>query len=256
MQNKSFVSILGWLLCCLPLIAQEAVQPDSLLSAAANAYNEGRYAESADLYEEVSETYGISAELYYNIGNAYFKANAIPAAILNYERGLRLNPHDKDLKFNLEMAQAYVVDQTETLGEFLLVRWYKAVRRLLHANAWAWVSVVLFWVFVACLAGFFFSKRRVLRKTSFSVGIVTVILSVISLVFARQTYFSEVQPLDAIVFTPSVTVKSSPDQSGTDLFLLHEGTKVHIKSTLGTWAEIVIEDGNVGWMPAECFEII
>ncbi len=248
--------MLGWMLCTLPVVAQAAATPDSLLLAASNAYNEGRYTESAAFYEEVADSYGTSAELYYNIGNAYFKANEIPSAILNYERGLRLDPRNKDLQFNLEMAQAYVVDQTESLGEFLLVRWYKALRQLLHANAWAWVSVVLFWLFVACLFVFFFSKRRPLRKGAFSVGVVTFMLSGLSLLFAGQTYKATVNPLDAIIFTPSVTVKSSPDQSGTDLFLLHEGTKVHIRSTLGTWAEIVIEDGNVGWMPSDCFVII
>ena len=253
MRNKHFLLLA---FACLLTLRVSAQQPDSLLTAAAAAYNEGRYAQAAECYEAVADTYGVSGPLYYNIGNAYYKAGDYPSAILNYERGLKLTPRDEDLQVNLEMARAYVVDKTESLGEFLLVRWYKSVRRLFHSDAWAVTSIALFWIFIATLFAFFFSRRRRVRKASFAIGIVSLVLSVVTLVFTRQTYEQTVDARDAIIFTPSVTVKGSPDASGTDLFLLHEGTKVYIKSTLGSWAEIVIEDGNVGWLPADCFEII
>ncbi len=229
---------------------------DSLLTAASKAYNNGEYSEAAAYYETVAAEYGISAKLYYNLGNAYYKAGEIARSRLNYERALRLAPHDKDIQFNLEMCEAMVVDKTESLGDFLLARWFRQVRELFASNVWSWLSIGLFWLFLISLCVFFFNKVRIWRKSFFIIAIISLIISVVSLIFATQSYRAQVFSDQAVVFEPSVTVKSSPDRSGNDLFLLHEGTKVSIKSTLGEWSEIVLEDGNVGWMPSSGLQVI
>ncbi len=243
----------GFALMSTPVLAAEA--QDSLILCASQAYAAGEYAQAADCYEQL-KAYGESPQLYYNLGNAYFKSNEIASAILNYERALRLAPRDEDIRFNLEMSQAYVVDQIEPLGEFMLARWYRNFGKLLSSNLWSLLSLAFFAVFIACLCGFFFSRRGGLKKLSFWMALISIVITIFTLSYASRSYDALVHPDEAIVFAPTVTVKSSPDQSGTDIFLLHEGTKVRIKSTLGAWSEIELADGSVGWMETEQIVII
>lgn len=238
------------------LSAQEQLPVDSLLQRASQSYASGDYKSSAAYYEAILAAHGQSYQLYYNLGNAYFKAGEYPKAILYYERAMLLNPRDKDLQFNLEMCQSHVVDKIQPLGEILFVRWYKAILKSCSSNTWAWISLACFAIFLASLACYFFGKTKLLKKLSFSLGILSIVFSIFTLVNAGKLYHAYQEPDQAIVFAPSVTVKSSPDMSGTDIFLLHEGTKVQIKSRLGDWVEIRLADGSVGWMPENCIEII
>ncbi len=234
----------------------ETAAADSMLQLAATAYSESRFNDAAVLYEQVLADYGISAKVYYNLGNAYFKSGSVAPAILNYERALLLNPGDPDVRFNLELAQSRVVDKIEPLGEFLLIRWYDSLGNLLDSNSWAYLSLGMFAFFIACLFVYFFARKTSLKKSSFFVGIVIIFFSIFALLYSARQREAIIHPDKAIVFSESVTVKSSPDQSGTDLFLLHEGSTLRIKSKLGNWCEIELEDGNVGWIELKHIEII
>jgi len=235
----------------------EAIMPaDTLLSRAAAAYGEGRFAGAADIYETIAREYGVSAQLYYNWGNACYKSGNIAPAILYYERALRLAPGDKDIRFNLELARSAVVDKVDPLGEFFFSRWYRYLRELLPSNLWAWLSLAFFWLFLLCVILFFFAKKRSMKKLSFTVGVISIVIAIFTLLYAGQLYHRDNDGGEAVVFSPTVTVKSSPDQSGTDLFLLHEGTKVRVRSRLGEWSEIELVDGNVGWLETDKIVVI
>lgn len=237
-----------------PALAADAA--DSMLVRAAAAYGEGRFRQSMELYEAVAAHCGVSAQLYYNLGNACYKSGEIAPAILYYERALRLDPADKDIRFNLELCRSSVMDRIDPLGEFFFSRWYRQLRALLPGNAWAWMSLAFFWLFLLSVAGFFFAKKRGLKKLSFTVGVISIVFAIFTLLYARQLYHRDTDGEEAIVFAPTVTVKSSPDQSGTELFLLHEGTKVRLRSRLGSWSEIELSDGNVGWLETEKIVVI
>ena len=235
--------LLGWF---LPLCAQE-----STLKEAEEAYAKEDYARASELYESVLKSYGESAMVYYNLGNAYYKAGKVAPAILNYERALLLNPGDSDTRFNLQVARQKTVDKIEPIGEFFLTRWIGTVEDVYSADGWAKWGVAFFVLFIGCLVLFFFSKWIRLKKIGFFAGICFLLISLVANLFADSQQDKLLHRADAIVFASTVTVKSSPDASGTDLFILHEGTKVTIKSTLGEWSEIQLEDGNVGWMPSK-----
>ena len=235
--------LLGWF---LPLCAQE-----STLKEAEEAYAKEDYTQAIELYESVLKTYGESAMVYYNLGNAYYKAGKVAPAILNYERALLLNPGDSDTRFNLQVARQKTVDKIEPIGEFFLTRWIGTVEDVYSADGWAKWGVASFLLFIGCLVLFFFSKWIRLKKIGFFAGICFLLISLVANLFADSQQDKLLHRADAIVFASTVTVKSSPDASGTDLFILHEGTKVTIKSTLGEWSEIQLEDGNVGWMPSK-----
>ena len=234
--------LLGWF---LPLCAQE-----STLKEAEEAYAKEDYTQAIELYESVLKSYGESSMVYYNLGNAYYKAGKVAPAILNYERALLLNPGDSDTRFNLQVARQKTVDKIEPIGEFFLTRWIGTVEDVYSADGWAKWGVASFLLFIGCLVLFFFSKWIRLKKIGFFAGICFLLISLVANLFADSQQDKLLHRADAIVFASTVTVKSSPDASGTDLFILHEGTKVTIKSTLGEWSEIQLEDGNVGWIPS------
>ncbi len=245
--------ILFFIIQCVGL---SAFAQETIIKEAETAYTQEDYNKAIELYEDILKTNGASAEIYYNLGNAYYKADRVAPAILNYERALVLDPGDADIRFNLQMAKEKTVDKIEPLGEFFLVNWFKALQNVMAADSWAVFGIICFLVLIACLLLFFFSRWLRMKKVGFYLGSISLILVVFANIFAHNLKNEIINRKSAIVFTPTVTVKSSPDASGTDLFILHEGTKVSIKSSLGDWKEIELEDGNVGWMPNKDMEII
>ena len=233
------------------LIAQE-----DIIKEAESAYTSEDYSKAIELYKNVLLNYGDSYEIYYNLGNAYYKAGNIASAILNYERALLINPGDKDVRFNLEIAKLKAVDKIEPLGEFFLIKWFNNVQNILNVDTWAAIGITCFILFIGCLILFFFSKWMRMKKIGFYMGILLLVLVIFSNIFAWNQKKSLVERKGAIIFAPTVTIKSSPDASGTDLFVLHEGTKVFINSSLGEWDEIELEDGNVGWIHRKDIEKI
>ncbi|GHV47287.1 hypothetical protein FACS1894181_00440 [Bacteroidia bacterium] len=249
--------ILYSLICiALALPAAPAFAQDEQLKEAEATYAQGDYTKAAELYRSILQTYGESAEAYYNLGNAYYKANDIAPAILYYERALLIDPGDADIRFNLEMARQRTVDKIIPIGDFFLVKWLQSVQNMGAADSWAKFGIGGFLLFIGCLFLYFFSRQSKLKKLGFYLGIAFLFLVIAANIFARGQKNELSNRNTAIVFSPTVTVKSSPNQSGTDLFLLHEGTKVLIRSAIGEWKEIELEDGNIGWMPAKDIEII
>ncbi|MDF9829581.1 tetratricopeptide repeat protein [Parabacteroides sp. PF5-6] len=229
---------------------------DEAIKEAEMAYTQENYEEAIQKYEAILTSYGESSQIYYNLGNAYYKAGQIAPAILNYERALLLDPGDADIRFNLQLAKQRAVDKIEPVGEFFLTRWFHAIANMGSTDSWAKLGIFCFLLFIGCLLLFFFSRWARMKKVGFYLGIVLLVIVIFSNIFARNQKNELINRTEAIVFSPTVTVKSSPDASGTDLFILHEGTKVSIKSTLGEWNEVESEDGNVGWMPKKDIQII
>lgn len=218
------------------------------------AYAEANYESAIEQYNELIQT-NPSAFLYYNLGNAYYKTGELGKSILNYERALRLNPHFKDAQYNLELAQSKIVDNIDSSSTFFLSKVLHLVIRSLREQEWLILSVVLF---VVCLCGlmvFAFSHALTVRKIGFHTAWVVLLVSVMSLCFALVEHHEDRAQAQAIVLSGIVNAKSSPDKSGTDLFVLHEGTKVEIKSTLSDWAEIEVGN-NTGWVRLSTLERI
>ena len=217
------------------------------LFAQANAnYAEGNYAEAAKQYQEVLAEQP-SAEVYYNLGNAYFKQGELSQSILAYERALRLKPTMKDAKHNLQFAQTRIVDNIEDTQSFFLSSWLKAVRNALNQQVWVILSISLF---ILALVGFFFfafSQTIWLRKTAFYASLVALLISICACANAGSLHKRDTQRSEAIITQGIVNAKASPDRSGTDLFTIHEGTKVRITDVIGDWCCIHVGN-NIGWM--------
>ena len=221
-----------------------------------SAYIKNDYKSAIQIYEALLEK-GEAAEVYYNLGNCYYKTNDIAKSILNYERALLLDPGNTDIRVNLGMARAKTVDKITPIPDIFFVAWIKSLINCLSVDAWAKCGILFFILFLVAVALFFFSKQASLKKGGFIGGIVFLILVVLSNVFASQQKAVLVNRNAAIVLVPSVTVRSTPSESGTSLFILHEGSKVELKdNSMREWKEIRLEDGKVGWVPTSSIEVI
>lgn len=241
------VYILILFLISLTSQAQNAMV-DTLFSKANSLYSQNEYEEAITIYQKINSDGFVSAGLYYNLGNAYFKSNKIALAILYYEKALLLKPADKDIQHNLEYAKTFITDKIEAIPEVFYVRWYKILINLFPHDTWAIVSVTAFFLFLILLMVYLFSKNISLKKIGFFAGLFALLISLLTFIFSHQRHQIILDPGTAIIIAPTVSVKSSPDESGTDLFILHEGTKVSIEDELGNWREIEIADGSKGWM--------
>lgn len=236
----------------------QLVQAESFTKADADkVYQENKYAEAIKMYENILATQGESAVVYYNLGNSYFKEKNMAKAVLNYERALLLNPGDADIRFNLDMARSKTVDQITPATEVFIVTWVNSLTNMQSERGWAKIGIVSFICLLVGLALYIFSKRLFVRKIGFIGAVVFLVVTVCANLFARQQKNELMDRTGAIVMSPTVTVKSTPDESGTELFVLHEGTKVFVEdNSMKGWKEIRLEDGNKGWIPTEAIEII
>ncbi|MCQ2335834.1 MAG: tetratricopeptide repeat protein [Paludibacteraceae bacterium] len=243
------------LIILLTFFAPLALFGASMENAAA-LYTSGDYDGCVKEYNEILDGGMESATLYYNLGNAHFRLGQMAQAILNYERALKLDPANADIKHNLEFAKEKTIDKIDAPETIFLERWWNDIVNLATADVWAYWSVGLFALFIAALLCYIFSRTLWLRKSGFAIAVTSLFFTIITFVFAYQQNAVKENSSYAIIFAPTVTIKSTPDVSGTDLFILHEGTKVQVIEAAGSWVEIITEDGSKGWLNAEAIEII
>jgi tetratricopeptide (TPR) repeat protein len=246
---KKLLFIAALLLSFVSASAQTKAEADS-------AYVQERYEQAISLYNKLLET-GASASVYYNLGNAYYRTGDMAHAILAYERAYLMEPGDADIRFNLQLARTKTIDKIVPESEMFFITWFRQMIDWYSADQWGRAVVVCFALFVVSLLLYFFAGRMLWRKVGFGVGVCTLILAVLFHIFAYQQQQKLLVRTHAIVMSSSLTVKSTPSTSGTDLFVLHEGTKVEITDdTMKDWKEIRLADGKVGWVPVKTIERI
>ncbi len=228
--------------------------------SASQAYRAQDYQKSILLYEDLVAR-GInedreSAQIYYNLGNAYFRDNQLGRAILNYEKALLLDPGDGDIRHNLRFARNRTEDRIDTAGSLFLTNWFTAVRNMLSSDAWAKLGIGLFVLFLACVAVFLFVRRLWARKTAFYAGLVLFVCLIVANIFSFSQKRERARRDTAVVMVGAARVNASPDENSNALFELHEGTKVKIRSYDGNWCEIEIANGSVGWTSKQNVEVI
>ena len=221
------------------------------------AYQENDFAAAIEQYESILADGQESAAIYYNLGNSYYKSENLAKAILNYERALLLNPGDADTRFNLELAKSKTVDKVTPTSEIFIVTWVRAITNTMSESGWAQLAIASFILLLLGLVLYIFGKKVVLKKIGFIGAIVFFILCICANFFADAQKEKQVDRTGAIVMAATVTVRSTPNESGTELFVLHEGTKVVVEdNAMKGWKEIQLEDGNKGWVPTESIEVI
>lgn len=253
-MTKRIIFSIFALLLAICTFAQDDATSATQWAQANEQYASGNYQEAILAYENIL-TVNPTAEVYYNLGNAYFKIGEVAQSILAYERALRLRPNYTDAKHNLRFAEAKIIDNIEDNSRFFLSQWAEAFRNLTTERVWFILSVVFF---VLCLIGAFvfaFMHTAIVRKLGFHCAWVALLISIITLCCAFSLHKRDSRREEAIIVQGIVNAKASPDKSGTDLFVLHEGTKVRISDIVSDWAEIHV-GGNIGWISLSALERI
>jgi len=239
------------LLLLIPLSASAVTK-----ERADSAYAQEHYQQAIADYEALLKS-GVSADIYYNLGNAYYRTDNITKAILNYERALLLSPGDDDIRFNLQMARSKTIDKITPQSEMFFVTWYHSLVNLMSVDAWARTALFTLAIAIVLVLLYLFSDRMWLRKLGFFGALALVIVFLLSNLFAFQQKHKLTHRTGAIVITSAAAVKSTPSKNGTDLFILHEGTCVTMTDqSMREWKEIRMADGRKGWIETRQIETI
>ena len=225
-------------------------------AAGDSAYVAGDYHKAVAIYEALLQS-GQSADIYYNLGNAYYRLDDVTHAVLNYERALLLSPGDADIRFNLQMAQSKTVDKVVPESEMFFVTWYRSVVNLSSVDGWADMSLMALALAIVLALVYLFANPIWMRKLGFFGAAAMLVLFLLGNLFAWQQKKEFAVRRGAIIMQGAVTVKSTPATDGTDLFILHEGTKVVITdNSMSDWTEIRVPDGKQGWVERKQIEVI
>ena len=229
---------------------------DSLVIAGNNYYLIKDYEGAGRCYQQVVDMGFEAPELFFNLGNAYYKKDQLAEAILFYEKALILSPTDEDIRQNLSMANARIVDKIESIPEFFLKRWFRNLGGLLSPDHWAWLSFVLFCLALIAFLLYVTSHRTGQKKFAFSTGVFLVLFSVAGILIMQNRTHDIHKNHGAIIMVNSLNVKSSPDEESMNAFVLHSGTRVVIVDSVQQWREVKITDGNKGWVPRDAIREI
>ena len=239
------------LMLLLPLGAHAVTKAE-----ADSAYARGQYQQAISDYEELLKG-GASADIYYNLGNAYYRTENITRAVLNYERALLLSPGDRDIRFNLQLARSKTIDKIVPESEMFFITWYHSLVNLMSVDGWARLAIVSLALVIILSLLYLFSDRIWLRKVGFFGGTFLLVVFVLANIMAWQQKQNLLYRKGAIVTASSITVKGAPAKNGTDLFILHEGTKVIITDdAMKAWKKIRMADGKEGWIESQKIELI
>ncbi|MFA6570269.1 MAG: tetratricopeptide repeat protein [Bacteroidota bacterium] len=254
-MKRTFIILLVFFAFHLSASANTNIAKDNF-SKANEFFKKGNYIKAIELYKSILNNGYESSELYYNLGNCYFRRNAVPSAILYFERAKRIAPDDDDILYNLGIANLRIVDKIEPVPKFFLFQLYDNMRNSFSSASWGSFVIISLWVFFLSLAGFITFWSPLIRKILFGISVISLASAILFFVFAQQNYDKEQTRDEAIIFSPSVYVKSSPDAGGKDVLILHEGTKVKILDEVGDWRKIRLVNGNLGWALKQSMEII
>ena len=225
-----------------------ANENDQLLDSANSAYAKGAYSKAVGFYESIIKKGLESPEIYFNLGNAYYKTNNISFAILNYERAIKLNPDNEDFIFNLKLANQKIEDKIAVAPQLFLTQWKDGLVDLMTEKGWSEFCILLIISSLILFSIYVSTSNRGLQQFGFFGGTFLVIFSIIIFFTAQHKNNLTKNSSGGIITNAAITVTGSPNEKGTKLFILHEGTKVNILQEDAGWVEIKIANGNVGWI--------
>ena len=228
----------------------------SVMQKGNDFYKNNQYQLAIDEYDKLIKQGYEGTSLYYNLGNAHYRLGKVGYAILYYEKALKLSPNDEDVKHNLALAKLNIKDKVETLPPFFIFNIWESVLASLSVSGWTVFVYIVFILFLLCVIAYFFSRTSTQQRVSFfsGAGVFAVLILVIILLAVKMN--KEFNIKDGIIVSNLVTVKSSPDNSSKDEFVIHEGLKVRLEDKVDNWVKIRLEDGKLGWISEENFRQI
>lgn len=243
-------------LLVLLFVSVANAQHEPLFNNGTEAYNQGDYNKAIASYLGILEQGQHSAELYYNLGNSYYKLNQIAPSIYYYEKALLLKPNDPEIKNNLAYAQNMTLDAIETMPETGVSRIYGSVVGVLSFDQWGYTAVVFMMLFIFLYIAFYYLNYATKKRIAFIAALLFLLMSISATILAFLAFrdFKADQP--AIVFSDEVIIKSEPNNRSLEVFRLHEGTKLNVIEEFNDWKKIRIADGQIGWLSSENIKLL
>jgi tetratricopeptide (TPR) repeat protein len=219
-------------------------------------YLQAKYPDAVAQYEKIVQSGFESGELYFNLGNAYYKSGNIQKAILNYERARQLLPRDEDVQFNLQLANLQVVDKIDAVPRLFVYRWADSMLALFSLSTMGWIVYSFFILTLAAFAFFLYARTYPQKRLSMFAGLVFSTALILTMIGYGVQSYKETNTEFAIVMSDVANIKAAPDSKGNDLFVLHKGLRVQVLDSVNHWRKIRLADGKVGWIPEEDCESI
>jgi len=246
---------LSVVLLFIPLIML-ADSAKTLFEIANEHFNKGEYEQSITIYDSLIRNNIESSNIYFNLGNAWYKIDEIPKAILYYEKARKIDPNNKDINYNLELANTHIADRIEDVPEFFLKTWWKNIVYLFNEEEWMYINIGVFSFLMLFVVIYFVSNKPSTKRFSFTLSILFIILSFTSGLIGYNSYKLKTTHNTSIIFTPTVNVKSAPDDNSSTIFILHQGTKVSLLDESKDWQKVKLANGSEGWLLKNDFEKI
>jgi hypothetical protein len=254
MNRSHWILIAGF--NALLVSAGWAQTPDDVFNRGNELYRAGKYQNAAKEYEQIIKQGYSSAELYYNLGSAYYRNEQLARAILSYERAAQVRPNDPDITHNLKLVYLKTIDRIEPVPEMFFIQWIRAVGSLIAPETVRFLFILSWVMFFGSLAMMYLILRQdILRITRITFFVSFVLVILWAAMLGIQS-FQETTQDKAIIIAQIVTAKSSPDAQSVDAFVIHEGVKVKLTDVVSDWVKITLVDGKVGWIPADQCERI
>lgn len=232
-------------------ISTLAQNTNDFFSSANALYKDGKYEEAIQRYKQIEDANTISSELYYNLGNCYYKLNKVAPTIYNYEKALKLNPLNEDAKNNLIIAKRLTLDRIEPLPKSVFQKFNENYLQKFTYNTWAIIAVVLSFLASLLFLLFYFADAPSKKRIFFTTSMVSFLLLAVTVAITYSQYSQAKNTIQAIIFTEEVSVNNEPTSGANEVFTLHEGTKVLVLDTVDNWKKIKLIDGKVGWIQSE-----
>lgn len=236
------------------LFLAQAAFAQNAFEKANELYRKQKYAGAAQEYESILKGKKESAEVYFNLGNAYYKMGKIAPSIYNFEKALLLKPNDKDATINLGYARKMAIDDIKEVPKVGFSKMLYNLTGTYHYNTWAWIAVGFAFGFLAMFIGYYFAGTTTLKRIFFVAMFATLLVIVISVLSAIFVKSVDANEHPAIVFAEVIAVKSEPSQNSEDAFVLHEGTKVNVLETVDNWKKIELADDSIGWIESSAIK--
>lgn len=233
-----------------------AENPEQLLRSGNEAYRKGDYGQAISKYQAILAQGFRSGEVYYNLGNCYFRQQHLGLARLQYERAHRFLPDDDEVRHNLTEVQSRLKDQIEPVSGFFLLRWWVVLRGLATSGVWSLLALLLFWVGMTGMIIWLRADERKLKKWAFVTGIISLALFVIPLSLAYSAAHFEKDSQEAVILASEISLRSAPDDLSSAILPLHEGSKLDILDQIGQWYKVRLVNGEQGWLPVSALEKI
>jgi len=231
-----------------PSILSAQINVENIFSQANELYNKGSYIEAINNYKEIIKNDFHSAELYYNLGNAYYRLDSIASSVYYYEKALQLNPNDRETIDNLELINKTLVDEIDPITTPLIESILNSISNIFYFETWGYISIFFSFLIVALFLSYYFANSSRVKRLTFVLLCISSIFMLVSLINGNKGYNNYINNEYAVIYSYETDLKTEPNYRSETLFMLHEGTKIQVLENYNNWIKIRLVNGQVGYI--------